>query len=273
MIDLTNDIRPLLDRMARYLVNGLIHRAEYHTNFSIFSDDSSKGKPLFRERLEDEIFQDQRRYGRYEFHDQFPLLVPRSALPKPEKSREIPAVEILPVDLDHYGQRVVDLYQKWVGMICKPGETPAQYGEIARLDVDNVLRLYERINLGRFVAESKLQSNPSWASITDRQKLSDRFRNPGRERKVIEWAVTLARSYQPKQDDEDLPILDPEIMRTVFRDIIDITMSLETDYTIGTREQRKLQLPPDPASQHYPRGPGWGTVPMPHTRGIGWGQS
>jgi len=149
------DIRIKIDQMSERIVSGLKDRSRYPLSAGIFSEEFCNGKTWFEYRLLGEQCLDAE-FGRYKFEDQHPLLFPKEDLPKPKMKRNPPKIGVAKVGID-VGNKVIELYKKILEKICQPGEDRNSYGEIAKLDVANVLALYERIcGLGQEVAELKI---------------------------------------------------------------------------------------------------------------------
>lgn len=220
-IDL-NDIRIRLNQQTEKIISGFKDRSRYLLNNGIYTHQFYNGRTWFEHRL----FRDQctdSEFGRYEFDDQRPILFRKEDLTRPVVKRDHPKGDLISVDIQ-IGRKVVDLYRKVLPHICKSGEDVLSYGETAKTDSSNVLSLHERIcGLGPFVAESKLQKDPSISFVLDVDELRARLVDLKREEEVIENAVSIAKSY-------GLP--GAEIMRLLFRGIIDLTLEVEIRYIL-----------------------------------------
>jgi chorismate mutase len=108
--------------------------------------------------------------------------------------------------------------------LCPPGDDPDNYGETVYLDADLLQLLHERINVGRYVAEAKVRSDPSVAaSRNDAALLSSKLRDSRREEALIAAVRATAERYE----------LDPEVVEQIFRWIIEETLRVEVAYLQG----------------------------------------
>ena len=221
------DVRVKIDQMSERIVSGLKDRSRYSLSAGVFSEEAYDGKTWFNSRLLGEQSLDAI-FGRYEFEDQHPLLFTKEVLPASKIKRNPPSIGVARVGID-VGNKVIDLYKKALEKICLPGEDKNNYGEIAKLDVSNVLALYERIcGIGQEVAELKIQENTGIIYL-DKETITEKLRNTVREQEVIDSGIEIARRYL-------LP--NPETMSWFFRNVIDITLlGVEVDYVLRKREK------------------------------------
>jgi len=247
------DVRVKIDQMSEKIVSGLKDRSRYSLSAGVFSEEAYDGKTWFNSRLLGEQSLDAV-FGRYEFEDQHPLLFTREDLPVSRIKRNPPSIGVVRVGID-VGSKVIGLYKEALKKICPSGEDKNSYGEIAKLDVSNVLALYERIcGIGQEVAELKIQENTGIVYL-DKETIIEKLRNTKREQEVIDSGIEIAKRYL-------LP--NSETMALFFRNIIDITIGVEVDYVLKVREKRDKE-PRVP--------PGFGQVARKgERRGIGFGQ-
>ena len=107
-------------------------------------------------------------------------------------------------------------------MGCAAGSDPDSFGETVTADVSALLAVMERVNLGKFVAESKFQEKPEAFHATegDRAGLIELIVKRDREAKVYELARQLARNYE---FDENQAV-------GLFDFMIRTTIDIEVDY-------------------------------------------
>ena len=92
------------------------------------------------------------------------------------------------------------------------------------VDADLLQLLNERINVGRFVAEAKLRTDPSVAaSRHDAALLTSKLRDERREAALIAVVRATAERYE----------LNPDVVEHIFRWIIEETMRVEVAYLQG----------------------------------------
>jgi chorismate mutase len=164
--------------------------------------------------------------GRYDFPDQYPI-VSDASLPSPVK-RAVPQSTIAKVNIST-GDDIINFYVSSLKDLCEPGEDPSTYGETVYCDSDLIQLLNERVNLGRYVAESKLQRNPSIVEAIDDEQLISRLRDTEREEKVVMKAKDIAVRYG----------LNPDVTEKYFRWIIGKTIEVEVEYI----KKRKSDFP------------------------------
>jgi len=75
------------------------------------------------------------------------------------------------------GERIIDFYQRWVGKACRAGDEPDTYGETVTADVNALLAILERVNLGKPVAEAKYLEQPEAFKQTQGDKQHLAWRN------------------------------------------------------------------------------------------------
>ncbi len=120
----------------------------------------------------------------------------------------------------------------FLGDLCTDhGEDPVSLGETAYCDADLIELTHERINLGRQVAESKLQGDPSVRNLVgDDKMLVPKLRDLGREEQVVARARDVAGRYE----------LSADAAERYMRWIISETIKVEVEYL-----QRKLLVRQD----------------------------
>ena len=223
------DIRIRLDQQAERIISGLKDRSRYLSNQETFDANFSDGFSWFEYRLRAEQSLDAE-FGRFEFEDQHPVLFTREDLASPRVKRSRTDDLLLPLTLD-LGHQIIEFYREVLNKICRQGEDQNTYGETVKLDVNNVLSLYERIcGIGPYVAESKIRNDPSVLYLVDTEDIRTRLTDKKREEKVIERAVETAARYK-------LP--NPEAVRFIFTRIIDLTLDVEVKYVEAVKKQNE----------------------------------
>ena len=269
-IDLVNDIRPKLDELAEEIIISLKRRSRFLLNEPVYRQEFKKtGKTWFEYRL----FKDQdtdSEFGRYVFDDQHPMLFSRDELAEPAE-RKPSENEVVPVDID-MGDKIVAFYREILPQICQVGYNNDTYGETVLQDSLNIRTLYERVcGIGPYVAQSKIQDDPSLLDIVDELELREKLVYPDREEFVMAKGVALAEKY-------GLP--NPEVGRWIFRRIIDLTLDVEVAYINHVQEQTAAEkedidvIPVVRISRpDYPQTPpGFGQEPKKESNGSkGWG--
>jgi len=221
MLELT-DLRIRLNQMNERIVSRLKDRSRFSLNGVIYVPDAitiegRSGISFLDFALEGlEVYHAS--LGRYDYPDQYPVF--SRILPKSPVKREMPSSYISKVDIN-LRDELIRFYVSILSELCLPGDNSISYGETAYLDADILQHLQERINVGRYVAESKLQANTQIQNIVaDKTLLTVQLKDAKREEDVINQAKETAFKYE----------LNPELVGRVFRWIIDETLKVEIDY-------------------------------------------
>ena len=220
-LDLARTIRPGLDILGNTIVIALKRRARFAVNAAVYAPGLVRGSPgttLLEhalggvERLHAEL-------GRYTFAAQDAFTDVAGV--EPVIVREMPASPVAPMP-SGLGPRLLAFHREWVGAVCRPGEEPATYGETVTADVDALLAIMERVNLGKPVAESKFREHREALVATggEREPMLAYIVRPEREAEVLARAERLAERY-------DLP---PAPVRRAFEFMIGATVDLEVEY-------------------------------------------
>jgi len=249
-----DSLRLKLDQMTERIISGLKDRSRYSVSAGVYNEEFSNSMSWFKYRLFREQSLDSE-FGRYEFEDQHPLIFTKDQLAMPKRPRPHSDLGIAMVEVNN-GESIISLYRETVIKICRVGDDPDNYGEIAKLDVSNVLTLYERIcGFAAKVAEYKIEREPRTLHF-DPEFLRSYLRDEEREKQVMEYALALARKEQ---------VPNPEVMPIFFRTIIDRTLDLEVDYILKAAEARRNMIPRSPVGfgqtpkSAEPKRSGWGT--------------
>lgn len=216
-----SDLRIKLDQMTERIVSRLKDRSRFNLNRPIYETNAISIAGSIGISFLEFALEGLERYhatlGRYDYPDQHPLI--SMHLPPTLVAREKPVSPISKVQID-VRREIVAFYVGLLPELCPSGEDDRTFGETAYIDADLIELLNERINLGRYVAESKLQLDRTVAGIRDTDILSKRLREYAREEQVIEKAKESARRYD----------LDPIVAEKLFSWLIQETLKVEIEY-------------------------------------------
>ena len=220
-LDLDESIRPGLDILANEIVISLKKRSRFRQNPEIYRPGLVLGEPA-RSLLDYELERVERLHaelGRYTYCYQEPfndlsgtqLVIMR---PDPEKPiRDFTA---------GMGRTIIAFYQEMVRRHRECGSDTATFGEAVTADVEALLNISERINLGKLVAEYKFQQDPDAfaASAGEPGVIRKLIVSKEREAEVLRTATQLARHYE----------FDEAQAHEVFSWMIERTVELEVNY-------------------------------------------
>lgn len=215
------DLRTKLNQMTERIVSRLKDRSRYALNASVYRLDEipiegRTGISFFEFALE-QLEQYHAALGRYRFPDQYRLT---NISPHTPVQRGVPSSPIQQVDIE-LKDEIIAYYMTLLQDLCEEGDDPTTYGETVYCDADLIVLLHERINIGRFVAESKFQTDASLRVVAENQDaLRARLRKPKREQTVINNARKIAFSYD----------LDHDVVERCFRWLVTKTLEVEIDY-------------------------------------------
>jgi len=227
-IDL-NDLRIKLDQLNEQIISGLKTRSRYALNSRTFSEEFAEGKTWFLYRLKREQDVDSE-FGRFLFHDQTPLLFTKKELSGARIGREVSRSGIEPIVLN-FSKEIIQTYQEILKEICETREDEATYGEVAKLDVNNVLALNERVvGLGEQVAAYKLQEHPELLKAKSEKDILAILVNTKREEEVVVNTVEIAKKYGLKN---------LESISEFAKKIIEITRKVEVKFILHAQKNMK----------------------------------
>jgi chorismate mutase len=216
-----NDLRTKINQMTERIVSRLKDRSRYVLNDTVYRRDAipiegRTGVSFFEFALE-QLEQYHASLGRYKFPDQHQLT---NISLDSSVQRWFPPSPVRQVDIE-LKDEIIAFYTILLRDLCREGDDPTTYGETVYCDADLIVLLHERINIGRFVAESKFQTDPSFSNIVEnRDALRTRLRNPKREQTVIDNARKISLNYD----------LNLEVVEHCFRWLISKTLEVEIDY-------------------------------------------
>jgi len=220
-LDLKRSIRPGLDILANEIVIALKKRVRFARNEAVYVPGLVRTAPGISllehvlagtERIHGEL-------GRYTYASQDAFTDVAGI--EPVIAREAPSNPIDPTHMDT-GSWVLERYRRWVHGACRDASEPDTYGETVTADVAALLTILERINLGKYVAESKLGEQPDAfrATAGEREAILSLIVRQDREVEVLELAARLAEHYE----------LEPGLAVEVFRWMIELTKDVEVLY-------------------------------------------
>ena len=220
-LDLQGTIRPGLDILANEIVIGLKKRQRYVSNPKIYQAGLVVPHPeqsLLIYELS-RIEQCHAELGRYAFAAQDAYTdVSQVDSILDRKAPESPVRDMA----SGVGQRIIEFYKGWIEDYCDNSDSPETYGQTVTADVDVLLAIMERVNLGKQVAESKFVelTDDFIATGGDREGMLKLIVRKDREQKVIELSRNLANHYE----------LTEAAAVDVFEFMIDVTVDIEVDY-------------------------------------------
>jgi len=216
-----SDLRIKLDQMTERIVSRLKDRSRFKLNKAIYLADAipiaGRKEISFLEFALEGLEQYHATLGRFNYPDQHPLVI--SDLPATPVIREKTDSPISKVQID-VRTDIISFYVALLPDLCQDAEDPPTFGETAYIDADLIELLNERINLGRYVAESKLQTDHTIGEIQDPEILTIRLREYAREEQVLAKARESAQRYD----------LDPLVAEKLFSWIIQETIKVELAY-------------------------------------------
>lgn len=220
-LDLQGRIRPGLDTLANVIVIALKTRTRFQQNAPVYAPGLVVTNPSIS-LLDYELSRIERCHaelGRYMFADQesFSDVADVASV----INRETPVSPVKKMN-SGVGERIKVFYQDWISKACEAGQDSSAFGETVTADVDALLAILERVNLGKLVAESKFTelTDQFLATGGDRDAMLELIVRRDREAKVIELAETLARHYE----------VGVEHTVRVFEFMIETTVDIEVDY-------------------------------------------
>ena len=220
-LDLDQSLRPGLDLLANEIVIALKKRTRFPRNPEIYRPGlvrTAPGATLLDyvlggvEHLHAEL-------GRYTFASQEAFT--EVAGVEPVILRDDPPSPIARMSSGAEA-RVKAFYLAWVERACRAGSDSNTYGETVTADVEALLCILERVNLGKFVAESKFAELESEfrKAEGDAEATKRLLVREGREAQVYDLARRLASHYE----------LDAELAYEVFAWMIETTVDIEVAY-------------------------------------------
>jgi len=220
-LDLQGRIRPGLDTLANVIVIALKTRMRFAQNLAIYQPGLVLTDPDLS-LLDYELSRIEHCHaelGRYTFADQESYSDVSGVAPVINRQTPVSPVRSMSANV---GSRVIEFFLQWIEQACEKGQDASTYGETVTADVDALLAIMERVNLGKLVAESKFtEATESFMDTKgDRQAMLGLIVREDREAKVFELAEMLAQHYE----------IDVEQTVSVFRFMVATTIDIEVDY-------------------------------------------
>jgi chorismate mutase len=138
---------------------------------------------------------------------------------KVERTVAMPSLPAVGIEVS---DDLIAFYLSILPDLCPPGEDPDTYGETVYVDADLLELLHERINVGRYVAQAKLEGDPSLRTAVD---LAEKLTDPDREAALLRSACAAAKRYQA----------DPVLVERVFGWIMKETVVVEVAFVQALR--------------------------------------
>ncbi|KAI1141939.1 chorismate mutase [Hypoxylon sp. FL0543] len=244
-LDLSN-IRYQLIRLEDTITFHLIERVQFPLNQTIYVPGAIEigqdNKLSFMDWYLREQEKLQSLIRRYEAPDEYPFFP--DALQKPIlKPLEYP--KILYSNTVNVNEKIKQFYvEKFLPAVCpdfgRPdrGESEENYGSSATCDIACLQALSRRIHFGKFVAESKFQSDPEkytkMIKAGDRDGIGESITNAAVEKQVLARLALKARTYgtdPSTNDSENAGKINVEAVVSMYRDfVIPITKEVEVEY-------------------------------------------
>jgi len=230
-LDLKQTIRPGLDILANEIVISLKKRSRFKQNLEIYLPGLVINLPDLSLLLYElaRVEQQHAELGRYLYANQEAFTDVRGIEQVIRRKAPESPICNFPTNL---GGDVIDYYIEWIRDACAPGTDSDTFGETVTADVNVLLNIFERINLGKYVAESKFKESPEAfrKSGGNPEVIKELVLHKEREDKVLEMVTRLADLYEFNRNQA----------QTIFRWIIDTTVKVETQYI-----QRRLNISPE----------------------------
>jgi len=220
-LDLNGTIRPGLDILGNEIVIALKKRIRFKQNPEIYRPGLVLSRPdlsLLEYEL-GRVEQVHAELGRYRYATQEAFTdVSDVALTIRRPDPESP-VRMIP---SRQGEAIIRFYRGWVEDCCDPGSDSDTYGETVTADVAALQGVFERITLGKFVAEYKYGQEREKFRATggDAEAMRELIINREREKNVLILARRLAEHYA----------FPPEQAERIFQWMIEITIAVEIQY-------------------------------------------
>ena len=220
-LDLEQSLRPGLDILANEIVIALKKRTRFPHNDRVYTPGLVRSHPdisLLDYALA-KVECAHAELGRYTYPSQEAFSAVSDVRPVIE--RPVPESPIHPME-SGIGPRLLAFYRDWVKTGCRPGDDADSYGETVTADIDALLCILERVNLGKYVAESKLAAQPESfrAALDDDERLRQLLVRADREEQVYALARALALHYE----------FDAKQAVEIFRWMIGATVDIEIGY-------------------------------------------
>lgn len=218
MIELV-ELRVKLDQMTERIVSRFKDRSRFPLNEAVYRPDEvpivgRSGISLLQFAVEGlETYHAS--LGRYDYPDQYPVF--GFNLPATRVARIISRPPLPRLSINVSGD-LLPFYQDLLSKHCLHEDDPNTYGETAYIDADLLQLIHERVNIGRYVAEVKINNDPTiLQSRTDNDFLLSKLKDRPREKALVSRVREVAHKYE----------LNPELAEQAFLWMIDKTLDIE----------------------------------------------
>ncbi|CAJ2514113.1 Uu.00g022320.m01.CDS01 [Anthostomella pinea] len=244
-LDLSN-IRFQLIRLEDTITFHLIERVQFPLNKTVYipgaielGADKSLSFMDWYLREQEKI---QSRIRRYEAPDEYPFF-PDALQPPILKPIDYPRI-LHPNDVN-VNEKIKRFYtEKFLPAVCPDfgrgdrGESEENYGSSATADIACLQALSRRIHFGKFVAESKFQSDPekytAMIKAGDRDGIGESITNAAVEKQVLHRLGLKAQTYgtdPSSANTEGVGKIKAEAVVSMYKDfVIPITKEVEVEY-------------------------------------------
>lgn len=220
-LDLAGTIRPGLDILANEIVIALKKRTRFLCNMPIYVPGLVIGQTSIS-LLEYELHSAEHQHaelGRYQFAAQEAFTDVSQIAPIIKRQPPNSAVRNIPSGV---GQKILTFYQSWIKSACQKGTDETTFGETVTSDVNALLTIMERVNLGKSVGESKYREQSAAFHDTEgnRDAMLELIVRKDRMNDVLKLARKLALHYE----------IDADHVTNVFEFMMHLTIDIEVDY-------------------------------------------
>jgi chorismate mutase len=220
-----SELRIQLDQMTERIVSRLKDRSRFPLNQPVYEPDGVPVQGHAGMSLLEFSLLGLERYhaslGRYAYPDQHPMVLNdhlESDAVRTVHKEALPALKI------GVTNDLIGFYTSMLRELCRAGEDSDTFGETAYVDADLLQLLNERVNVGRYVAQAKLDADPELKSLVgDSERLNEKLRDKAREGELIKKVRNAAARYD----------VDADVAERVFKWIIEETTLIEVAYLQG----------------------------------------
>ena len=227
MVTVTLDgLRTRLGRMTERILQRLEDRSTFPLNAAVYQADAvpiaGREGISFLDFAIEGLEAYHASLGRYEYPDQYSLS--RVALPGSAARRQVRMPAIARVEIDVRDTLVPFYRDMIVPRLCAHPDDPDTYGETVYVDADLLELVHERINIGRYVARAKFESE---SRVRNRdltpEALTELLRDRAQEERILAGVRASAVRYGVSSDVAD----------QLFRWVIEQTISVEVAWLRG----------------------------------------
>ncbi|KAH6659868.1 chorismate mutase [Truncatella angustata] len=248
-LDLAN-IRDTLIRLEDTIIFHLIERVHFPYNKTIYTPGAIEGidaKLSFMEWYLREQERVQALIRRFKSPDEYPFF-PESRNIKPVL-RDVEYPPVLHKNDVNVNDKIKSYYvEKFLPEVCRDfgredrGESKENYGSSATCDIACLQAISRRIHFGKFVAESKFQSETErftkLIQAKDGQGIGDAITKPEVEKQVLKRLALKAQTYgqDPSSGDKAPRINVDKVVEMYEQFVIPLTKEVEVDYLLTRLE-------------------------------------